>query len=96
MRVGIETYPKMLDPRRGMDGFSYRTNQLIYCGLARLNDSLENIPWAAEKIIKLSPKSYKILLRKDLKFHDGSRVTTADVVATFSPYLREHVKRFGE
>jgi len=83
IRIGIENYPSKLDPRRGTDAYSYRVNQLLYCGLVRLNEKMELTPWAAKKIEKPSPTTYIIELRSDLKYHNGKPVLARDVVATF-------------
>lgn len=69
--------------------FNTATMTWIYDTLARKNDKLETIPWAAESWEWVDATTIDIKLREDMTFHDGVPVTAADVVFTVN-YAIEH------
>ncbi|MBI4161175.1 MAG: ABC transporter substrate-binding protein [Acidobacteria bacterium] len=83
LRVLLEADPSHLDPRIGNDQASIRLHQLLYSGLIALDD--HGLPRAAlaEDWEQEDPHTYTFRLRPGLWFHDGRRVTAADVAATF-------------
>jgi peptide/nickel transport system substrate-binding protein len=81
--VGMPWEPRTLNPFRGVDSASYFAQTLIHGGLVRYNDKGEILPGLAERYT-ISPdgKTYTFYLRKNLKFGDGSPLTTDDVLAS--------------
>ncbi len=85
--VGIAVGPTNLDPRIGSDEASQRAHQLLYASLVRLDDRLEVVPEAAERIEMRDAVTYAVHLRGDVRFHDGSTLDAEDVAYTFRSFL---------
>ncbi len=89
LRIGLETAPQHLDPRYGLDVASYRVMQLIYNGLVRLDAQARIVPDVAESWDIPDSTTYVFHLRRDVTWHDGARLTAADVHHTFTSILDE-------
>ncbi|HTV02289.1 MAG TPA: ABC transporter substrate-binding protein [Luteitalea sp.] len=85
--VGIAVAPTNLDPRIGSDEASQRVHQLLYASLVRLDDRLQVVPEAAERLEMRDPTTYVAHLRRDVRFHDGSVLDAEDVAYTFRSFL---------
>ena len=60
----------------------------VYEGLFEFNAQYEATPHLAESYEVLDGgRTYSITLRKGVKFHDGSEMTSADVIASFERWL---------
>lgn len=76
------------DSKDSLDPFQAKTlvntilTPVMYDGLVRLNDKFETEPVIAEKIT-VSGTQITVLLRNDVLFSDGSKVTAEDVTASF-------------
>lgn len=71
-----------LDPRLNSRAWPGKIIQLIFEGLTSVNNErLEARPALADRI-EHDARVYDIWLRPDARFHDGQRLTPADVVAT--------------
>src|SRR4030042_2020460 len=71
--------PHTLDPAISGDSTSHQYVTQIFSGLVRLDDNLEPVPDIAEKwTVSDDGTTYTFFLRKDVKFHDGTRVTALD------------------
>lgn len=57
--------------------------EMIWDRLMRINAEGLPEPWAAESVKWLDDKTLEIVLRPNMKWHDGQPVTTDDVVFTF-------------
>jgi len=72
--------PGTLDATK--DGFA-----LVFVGvgetLMRINRQLKPEPWLAESVTQVDPTTWRVKLRPQAKFHDGSPVTAEDVAASF-------------
>ena len=80
---GLNTAPVTLDPRFATDAVSYRITRLIYKSLVDFDQQFQAIPDLADWE-QLSLKHYRFTLRnKDREFHDGTRLTSRDVKATY-------------
>ncbi len=79
--VGIESAPTSLDPRRALDASSAQVASLLFRGLIRVGPAGEPMADLAERWDQVDPLTYRFFLR-EARFHDGSRVTAGDVVAT--------------
>ncbi|MDD5341394.1 MAG: ABC transporter substrate-binding protein [Patescibacteria group bacterium] len=58
-------------------------SRLIFSGLLKYNEKLEIVPDLAEKYeISADQKTYTFYLKQNAKWHDGEKVTAADVIFT--------------
>lgn len=87
----IESSPSNLDPRVGTDAQSERIGKLIFDSLVRRDDHFNLQPWLAERWEVPDPLTYVFHLRKDVRFHDGARLTSKDVKWTFDSILNGSV-----
>ena len=86
IRVGITARPRMLDPRKATDALSSRVNRLLYRQLIDFDEQFKPKPDLADWQ-QLSPLHYRFTLQTDSVFHNGQRLTSADVVATYKSVL---------
>ncbi len=89
MRVALETAPQRFDPRYAVDVASQRVVQLVYNGLVRLDAQAQIVPDVAASWETPKPTTYVFHLRQDVTWHDGERLTAADVHHTFTSLLDE-------
>lgn len=72
-----------LDPRYATDAVGVRVTRLIHAGLVRLDPStLTPLPYVARRWEWLDPRTLRVELRDDVRFHSGAKVTARDVAAT--------------
>lgn len=69
-----------LDPAKGSNSTDYSRQTMFYNGLTYLDESLTPQLELAESIENDKATLWTIKLRKDVRFHDGSPLTAADVV----------------
>ncbi|MBI2683010.1 MAG: ABC transporter substrate-binding protein [Acidobacteriales bacterium] len=77
--VIIESSPANLDPRVGTDAQSERIGKLIFDSLVRRDEHFNLQPSLAERWEIPDPRTYIFHLRRDVRFHDGTRLTARDV-----------------
>ncbi len=87
LTVAIRTAPNTLDPRQGGDEMSQRVSELIFSALMIIGPDLRAAPHLAERLDHPDPLTYVAHLRRGVRFHDGTPLTSADVVYTFSAFL---------
>lgn len=75
----IESSPLNLDPRIGTDAQSERIGELIFEGLVSRDENFQLQPRLAARWEIPNPRTYIFYLRHDVRFHDGQRLTAADV-----------------
>jgi len=85
----IETF----DPRVSSDSAAERMRQLIFNGLTRKDDKFDPVPDLAERY-ESSPdyKVFTFYLRPNINFHNGHRLSAADVKYTFNTMMAEGFK----
>ena len=76
-----------LDPRIGVDEASQKAHQLLYNPLVKIDASLKVVPEIATALSRTGDLTYVATLRHDVRFHDGSALTAADVAYTFRSFL---------
>ncbi len=87
IRVGLASAPVSLDPRLATDATSERLNRLLYRRLVDHDAAARPVPALADWQ-RLAPRHYRFHLRgQGRSFHDGTRLTAADVVATYRSVL---------
>ncbi len=87
IRVGADVDASSLDPRLMRDTTSYRVVDLLYDGLVRLDRNLTPAPALASSWESPEPTRWVFHLRNDVRFHDGSELTSEDVVHTLETLL---------
>lgn len=83
----MEEGPSSLDPRTGSDQASERLFHLLYRGLFVTGAGMQAAPDLAESAEALSDVRYRIRLRPNLRFSDGSPLTARDAVFTLRSIL---------
>lgn len=74
----------VLDPRLNTRSWPSKAIHLLFEGVVSVHNAAgEPRPGLAKTIEQPSPAVYDITLRPNAVFHDGSAVTTADVIATY-------------
>ena len=81
MRVGVSIDAKNFDPQNSVDTYSFTMEKQIYEPLFTVDGKTKELtPVLAEKYEQLDDHTYKIYLRKGVKFHNGEEFTADDVV----------------
>ncbi len=87
IRFALASAPVNLDPRFATDATSERINRLLYTRLVDFDEQARPVPALATWQV-LAPLHYRFHLGEQGRhFHDGSRLDTADVAATFASIL---------
>ncbi len=87
IRIGLAQTPMSLDPRYATDAASLRVQELLHCGLVRLDAHFKAQADAAERWEHPNPLTWYFFLRPGLKFSDGAPVRAADVAATLNSIM---------
>lgn len=90
VRVLRSTHPLpfYIDPSVGTDGASTTAQYNLYDALIRIDWDNKVIPWLAEKWSYSSDGlTYTFIIKKDVKFHDGSEMTVDDVVWSMKRFI---------
>src|SRR5690606_4957216 len=94
----LETDAATLDPRLQRDTTAFRINDVVFSGLVSLDDSFQAQPDLALSWEQPDDKTWIFHLRDDAVFHDGEKLTAADVAFTFNsildPELNSRYKQF--
>jgi peptide/nickel transport system substrate-binding protein len=69
-----------LDPAKGALATDYARHNMLYNGLMRYDRHLIARPELAEIMESSDQRTWRVKLRKDVAFHDGRKLTSADVV----------------
>lgn len=85
--IAIEKAPMSLDPRYALDTFSERICRLIYDGLLEIDDNFNYVPDLAQSYTMPDEKTYVFKLKRNVHFHDGSKLTSEDVRYTYETIM---------
>jgi len=85
IRFALSDLPRNLDPRLATEASAYRINRLLYDRLTDFDDHYRPVP-ALARWERLTPTHYRFRLRP-ARFHDGTPLTSADVLATYRSVL---------
>lgn len=90
LNVALDQIPAALDPLLGQTNPFYRTLQNIYDTLLTVNYLGDGAlqPALAESWKRVDGKTVELTLRQGVKFHDGSPLTTDDVIFSFGEVRR--------
>ena len=80
LRYASQNDPQTLDPHAANLLVSSRLTQQIYDTLVFRDKAWKPIPWLAESWTQTSPTLWRFQLRDGVKFHDGTPLTSGDVV----------------
>lgn len=87
LRFGVAQPPITLDPRYATDAASERICRLLYRALVGFDDHYQPVPQLA-RWERVSPRLYRFTLGSEgREFHDGTRLTAADVKRTYDYVL---------
>lgn len=87
IKIGVDVDPNTLDPRLQTNVTVLRVGELVFSGLVELNAKLEPQPDLAESWEQPDATTWVFHLRKDVKWHDGTPFTSADVKYTYETIL---------
>lgn len=85
--VALDSSPTNLDPRIGIDKASEDFHRLLFNGLLKKDEHDRMVPDVAASFEQAGPLLYRFVLRKNVRFHDGRILTSADVVFTYKSIL---------
>lgn len=88
LKIALSASPATLDPRRATDATGMRMVNLIFQGLVRLNERLEAEGDAAETWT-YKDKTYRFVLKNDLRFQNNRPVSKEDIEFSFSEFMSE-------
>lgn len=89
--VGISLFPEQMDPRTSTDAIGQKINKLIYSGLMRFDAHLNVVDDLAKEHFVRDNLTYEFHLRENVRFHDGSELTSADVKATYEMMMGDAI-----
>lgn len=73
-----------IDPRFTGDAYGLKLSRLLFASLVTVDpETLDVVPDLAERVEAVSPTEYRVLLRRGLRFGDGSVLDADDVASTF-------------
>ncbi len=85
LKEGIVGTPRFINPALAITRADQDVVALVYSGLMRIGAEGVLVPDIAESITTSEDGlTYNILIRKDIRFHDGTPLTARDVVYTIS------------
>jgi peptide/nickel transport system substrate-binding protein len=84
--------PANLDPRIGTDAQSQRLHSLLFSALLERDAEMNLRGDLAERWDSPDPLTYVFHLRRNIRFHDGRPLTSADVKFTFDSILSGELK----
>lgn len=90
--LALEAQPRSIDPRFAVDANSQYVENLIHCSLINFDRDGKTVPGLAESWSWKTPTALEVVLNKKALFSDGSKVTPADVQATYMYFKDETLK----
>jgi len=88
----VQSEPAHLDPRFPTDALSATLARLVFGALVDIDpETLAYRPSLAQSIEDVDPLHIRATLRPEVRFHDGSPILAADVVATFQGLIEPRI-----
>ncbi|MCP5464010.1 MAG: ABC transporter substrate-binding protein [Deltaproteobacteria bacterium] len=87
--IGIEAHPQNLDPRIATNALAQKINHLVFNGLVKTDKSLNLVPDLAQSYKIVTPTKYEFQLRSDVFFHNGKKLTSTDIKASYKSYMNK-------
>lgn len=85
--IGIDKFPENFDPRLPTDSISQKINKLVYSGLLKLDQNLQLVGDLAKDFEMKDAQTYVFHLHENILFHDGEKLTSSDVKATYESMM---------
>lgn len=83
IKEGVIGIPRFVNPALAVTRADLDITALIYSGLMKINPDGALIPDIAENVtVSDDGKTYNVLIKKNLRFHDGTPLTARDVAYT--------------
>ncbi len=82
--IALPGSPSSIDPRLATDAYGAQILQMTHASLIRMDAAGNPVPDLAERWEERSPTEIVVRLRDGLRFHDGRRLSSADVRYTFA------------
>ncbi|TVQ39390.1 MAG: ABC transporter substrate-binding protein [Geminicoccaceae bacterium] len=80
LRIGVRTGGESMDPHASGVGSNIAAVKNVFESLVALDDNLQPSPGLATSWTLIEPTTWRVELRPDVVFHDGSSFDAADVV----------------
>ncbi|MGV0820634.1 ABC transporter substrate-binding protein [Martelella sp. AMO21009] len=88
LRISVQNRPKDLSPFNSLNNTGFLIAEMLYCGLTRVDRSLQAAPDLAERWdINDTATEFTFHLRPEATFQSGAPVTAADVKASIEAVL---------
>ena len=82
---GLIGTPRFINPALAVTRADLDVTALVYAGLMKINSEGNLVPNLAESVtVSDDGKTYNVILRENLRFHDNTPLTSADVAFTVS------------
>jgi len=81
--IALPGAPESIDPRLAADAYGTQILQMTHASLIRMDAAGNPVPDLAEHWEQTGPASFLFRLREGVRFHDGRKLTSADVRSTF-------------
>ena len=81
--IALPGAPETIDPRLAADAYGTQLLQMTHASLIRMDAAGNPVPDLAGSWEEKSPTEFLFRLRKEVRFHDGRELSSADVRATF-------------
>jgi peptide/nickel transport system substrate-binding protein len=81
--IALPGAPSSIDPRLATDAYGTQILQMTHASLIRMDAAGNPVPDLAERWEERSPTEIVVRIRDGLRFHDGRRLSSADVRYTF-------------
>jgi len=93
LRVAVQALPPTLEPLNSITNIGLRPIDIMFDRPSVRDFKAEAekpgtqiiVPQLAESVTRIDPLTWEIKIRPDVKMHDGSVLSSADFLATFSP-----------
>ncbi len=93
LHEGIVGSPRFVNPILAITRADQDMSALIYSGLMKLNENGELVPDIAESVtISSDARTYNVVLREDIRFHDGEILNADDVLFTIGLIQNQNLK----
>lgn len=90
---GIIGTPRFVNPALAVTRADQDMTALVYSGLMKINPDGVLVPDIAESVtVSDDGKTYNVIIRKDVRFHDNTPLTAKDVIFTISLVQNSELK----
>jgi peptide/nickel transport system substrate-binding protein len=87
LTIAVQDVPRSLDPLTQFGNVDWRGYANIFDGLLTMDfaGDFRPLPALAESWRRIDGRTLELTLRRDVTFHDGSKLTAEDIAFTFGP-----------